>query len=783
MGFTVGAGEQLVDYNFCEIPPASISGFVHVDDDNDCEFDPDERPIAGVQIELRDSSGQIISVTETDSNGQYWFNDLPPGDYQIFEHQPDGLFQGGQRVGTGDGVVLATDLLGVSLAAGQDVVDYNFCEIPPASIGGMVWRESDPNGNFDPGDVPIPGVLIDLIDDSGTVIEQQRTDSAGKYRFAALRPGVYSLYEHQPEGLFHGGQVLGDLGGNVADDDLLVGITLAGGIDGNDYNFPEVPPAVLSGFVFQDGPAILSSDEIDAADLRDYRDGQLTPDDTRLGGVTLELRNILGFPFDASRALPGTYADGPIRTTTDEFGYYEFTGLRPGTYHVYQVQPEDFIDGLDTPGTTGGVAVNPADTLHPDDQFTIQTLTLNEQTHPRDDAILNITLAGGGRSDNNNFSEVTIEEPLAPPAVPAAEEPPLAEIPIETFETQIRLVTFAEPRTIEQPIVVIDEWAVSWHLSVINGGFPRGTVGDDGLIRPASSRQSDHHSSDGDHAMGRWSIVGRDGIRSEVEGEITLGDKNAIALAGDFDGDGNDEAVIFVGGQWFVDLNGNGRWDSGDLWMQLGTALDRPVVGDWDGDGKDDIGIFGRQWLRDPYRIKRDPGLPDPDNKRRRELMAREYLTRNEQTLGEDRERMLKRGDVGSLRADAVDHVFQYGDQPDTPVTGDWNGDGIDQIGVFRQGKWLMDADGDGRWSESDRRADFGTVGDQPIVGDFNGDEIDEIGVVRGDQWIIDTDGDRRITGNDLIIDVPRDSESSQPVVGDWNGDGKDEPGYYDEAG
>ena len=68
------------------------------------------------------------------------------------------------------------------------------------------------------------------------------------------------------------------------------------------------------------------------------------------------------------------------------------------------------------------------------------------------------------------------------------------------------------------------------------------------------------------------------------------------------------------------------------------------------------------------------------------------------------------------------------------------------------------------------------------IKGDFNGDDIDEIGVVRGDQWIIDTDGDRKITGNDLIINVPRESDDSQPVVGDWDGDGKDEPGYYDEA-
>ena len=149
---------------------------------------------------------------------------------------------------------------------------------------------------------------------------------------------------------------------------------------------------------------------------------------------------------------------------------------------------------------------------------------------------------------------------------------------------------------------------------------------------------------------------------------------------------------------------------------------------------------------------------------------------------GEDHPRLLRLGNDGSLRADAVDHVFQYGEQVDTPIVGDWNGDGIDQIAVFRGGKWLLDADGDGRWTAADERADFGRSGDEPIVGDFNGDEIDEIGIVRGDVWIIDTDGDRRITGNDLRIVVPRESDDSQPVVGDFDGDGKDEPGYYDEA-
>jgi len=64
----------------------------------------------------------------------------------------------------------------------------------------------------------------------------------------------------------------------------------------------------------------------------------------------------------------------------------------------------------------------------------------------------------------------------------------------------------------------------------------------------------------------------------------------------------------------FIDLNGNGQWDAGDLWAKLGTRDDKPVGGDWDGDGKDDIGIYGPAWPRDPIAVKADPGLPDPLN-------------------------------------------------------------------------------------------------------------------------------------------------------------------------
>ena len=257
--------------------------------------------------------------------------------------------------------MLGADLLGVTLGSGQQVVDFNFCEITPSSIGGNVWKEADPNQRFDPGDTPLSGVIIELIDAQGKTVKQTRTGQSGEYRFEFLAPGVYSVRQTQPAGLFSGGQIVGSAGGRVGGENLLVGIELPGGTAAQGYNFPEVPPAAISGFVFQDGETLTLEEVPDPSKLRQYQDGRLSDEDPRLAGVTLELRDRLGQPVDASAALPGSYSPGPIRITTDANGFYEFEGLRPGTYHVYQIQPDDYIDGLDTPGSTGGVAVNQAE--------------------------------------------------------------------------------------------------------------------------------------------------------------------------------------------------------------------------------------------------------------------------------------------------------------------------------------------------------------------------------------------------------------------------------------
>ncbi|WP_407652571.1 MSCRAMM family protein [Aporhodopirellula aestuarii] len=803
----VGWGETLTDYDFCELLPSEISGVVYVDNDGDCVQDPNEIGLQGVRVELYDESGRFIAFTTTASDGSYSFGNLPKGVYTVRETQPDGYFHGGQVAGSGGGDDSVADVISqIALASGQSLTRYDFCELPPGSISGKVWSNLDLDQEFDDNEKPIPGVVIELLDESGNVIATTQTDANGCYEFTGLRPGRYQVKEYQPDGYFHGGQTIGTLGGRLIQFDLIGEIDLAGGEHGEDYNFPEVPPVTISGYVFQDGDALVLSEEPDPADLRDYRDGELTDDDTPLAGVTLELRDVFGVPIDPANDQLGGSSSGVIRVTTDENGYYEFVGLRPRiVYSVYQTQPNGFIDSLDTAGTTGGLAINLADFSDPSSLNTFIS-NLAAGGDPRFDAIFNIQVNPGGTSTSNNFSEIVIEDPpeLPPWSYENPSNPAAPLTPIETFDPIVPIAAYGQYYDIAPPMLADDEWEVSWHLSVINGGFPRGQGAESAMVTSVDGRlqvqqATYRNAKDSGNAKvgqlpdslvqvelskGRWQILPSGTAtlsKSTNDRAIKLGHADATALTGDFDGDGVDEAVLFINGQWFVDLNGDGQWDAGDLWVRLGTELDRPVVGDWDGDGKDDVGIFGRRWQNDAERIRQDPGLPDPANQRRRQL-RREDLVHRELTEEEKQQRVLLRGEDGEWLADAVDHVFQYGEQVDTPIAGDWNGDGIDQIGVFRGGQWMLDEDGDGRWTSKDRPKNFGQPGDEPIVGDFNGDGIDEIGVVRGDLWIIDTDGDHRITGNDKQIRVPRPSGVSQPIVGDFDGDDVDDPGYYQAA-
>lgn len=808
----LNGGDVGLEYNFGELEPSSLTGHVCIALPGYPCFATDpagKRPLEGVRIALLDDQGQTVATTLTDAQGSYRFEGLPKGTYAIVETQPSGLIDGPSKAGRVDGqtnglAVNGVRIESITLLGGQAGFEYDFCERLPSSIAGNVFEDLNEDSDRDPGEVGIESVVIDLIDDGGKIIASTETASDGSYRFEGLAPGKYNLRQRQPQGYFQGGQRAGSLGGVDTQVDAIKGIELPDGTDAVKYDFMEVPPGILSGYVFQDGGVILTVDGKPPASLQGIRDGVRTPDDIPISGSAVELRRIDGTKLSSQDVLPGIYGSqfetqGALRFT-DSNGFYFFEGLRPGKYHIYQTQPVGWFDGIDTPGTTGGFAINIGENLPPEVAELLRGLQSNPSTNPGTDGILMVGVAARGASTLNHFSEILVgvlpPEPPDPPEPPEPPEPPVPPTipPAPLLDKSIvipglqRDDVFVFPRPSYAVFAPFDPIRLpesiagfsveyTWHLSVINAGEPRGyqdqkRVDQEKVAQLAKMLDVETWTVE-TMDRGRWRIVSTLKRPAKLASRNAFSVEGAMQLAGDFNGDGIDELALFKDGEWLIDINGNGEWDRSDLWAKLGAVGDLPVVGDWDADGKDDIGVWGVAWRGDGAAIEREPGLPDPEN-------MRSTTPKNlpPQELEQSAVRLLQRSERGEARSDVIDHVFGFGTRGDQPVAGDFNGGGVSTLGIFHDGLWVLDTNGDGQIDRSkDRMIRFGQTGDKPLVGDFNGDGTDQIAVVRGNKVLVDSNGNGQLDVTDKVFEIQGDG--LEVIAGDFDGDGVDEAAFY----
>jgi PKD repeat protein len=116
------------------------------------------------------------------------------------------------------------------------------------------------------------------------------------------------------------------------------------------------------------------------------------------------------------------------------------------------------------------------------------------------------------------------------------------------------------------------------------------------------------------------------------------------------------------------------------------------------------------------------------------------------------------------LKNGSVTTTVIWGLSNDTPVCGDWNGDGLGDVGVFRnwtaQTKFIL------KNGSVTTTVIWGLSNDTPVCGDWNGDGLGDVGVFRpSTHTFILKNGTARTT-----INYGYSNET--PVSGDWNGDG-----------
>ena len=194
----------------------------------------------------------------------------------------------------------------------------------------------------------------------------------------------------------------------------------------------------------------------------------------------------------------------------------------------------------------------------------------------------------------------------------------------------------------------------------------------------------------------------------------------------------------------YVDTSGSWRLAHQNEWapeesnLFYGVPGDTPFMGDWDCDGVDTPGLYRRS---DGY----------------------VYL-RNSNTQG------------------VADIKYFFGVAGDIPLAGDFNGDGCDTVSIYRPSEarfYVINrlGDGDSGLGTAEYSFLFGDAGDKPFVGDFDGNGVDEVGLHREStgrvyfRFSLSTG----VADQDFIYGDPGDVL----LAGDWNGDGIDTPAIF----
>jgi dolichyl-diphosphooligosaccharide--protein glycosyltransferase len=228
--------------------------------------------------------------------------------------------------------------------------------------------------------------------------------------------------------------------------------------------------------------------------------------------------------------------------------------------------------------------------------------------------------------------------------------------------------------------------------------------------------------------------------------------KDVIPLVGDWNGDKKAEVGLWQSDGYFtIDKGGDNRTVK---MGPFGYPSDVPLAGDWNGDGRNEIGVWRPTDLYF-YLDSSGDGLWNPDK--------------------------------GDIRIGPYGFGFD-----DRPVTGDWNGDGRDEVGVWHHGfdsqdcYFYLDISGAGEWDPGNhtiRSGPFGKIGDVPLSGDWNGDGRDETAIWEpaGRYFYLDMDRDGTwdAAKGDLKLG-PYGEDYDTPVRGNWDGGNKDLVGVWD---
>ncbi|HLE39501.1 MAG TPA: NHL repeat-containing protein, partial [Acidimicrobiia bacterium] len=128
---------------------------------------------------------------------------------------------------------------------------------------------------------------------------------------------------------------------------------------------------------------------------------------------------------------------------------------------------------------------------------------------------------------------------------------------------------------------------------------------------------------------------------------------------------------------------------------------------------------------------------------------------------------------------------FYFGNPGDYPMVGDWDCDGDDTPGMYRQSDGYVYLRNSNTQGVANIRFFFGNPGDVPIAGDFDDDGCDTVSIYRPSQgrfFIINALGENDGGLGAAEFAYYFGNPGDKPFVGDFNGDGTETVGLHRES-
>jgi hypothetical protein len=124
-----------------------------------------------------------------------------------------------------------------------------------------------------------------------------------------------------------------------------------------------------------------------------------------------------------------------------------------------------------------------------------------------------------------------------------------------------------------------------------------------------------------------------------------------------------------------------------------------------------------------------------------------------------------------------ADITFFFGNPGDIPIAGDFNGNGCDTVSIYRPSEgrfYIINKLGtnNGGLGAASTSYLFGNIGDKPFVGDFNGNGIDTVGLHRESTGFVYYRNSH--TGGNADGQLFFGDPGDRVFAGDWTGDGTD---------